>query len=62
MNKITDPEYLREEQYSDSGNLEKRASLHRDFGTNPLNWQNWLYSQLGSKPVLPEAYLRRFQA
>jgi SAM-dependent methyltransferase len=44
MNKITDPEFLRTDQYKDSSNLSKRANLHQDYGTNPANWQRWIYN------------------
>ena len=46
MSKITDPHYLRTSQYKDSNNLSSRANLHKDFGTNPLPWQQWLREKI----------------
>ncbi len=45
-----DKTYLREQQYSDSRNLDARAALHRDFSTSPLDWQTWVFTQLGLEP------------
>jgi ubiquinone/menaquinone biosynthesis C-methylase UbiE len=46
MRDITNPDYLRTDQYKDSGNLSKRASFHRIFGTNPVGWQQWLMGMI----------------
>ena len=35
------------EQYRDSSNLNRRASLHAEYSTNPETWGEWLYSRLG---------------
>lgn len=45
-----DKTYLREQQYSDSRNLDARAALHRDFSTSPVDWQTWVFTQLGLEP------------
>lgn len=50
MNKITDPKYLSSDQYKDSSNLSKRASIHKLYGTNPADWQKWLMGKI----ILPE--------
>ncbi len=41
-----DPEYLRGEQYRDDSRLNARATLHERFGTNPVDWHNWVFDQL----------------
>jgi ubiquinone/menaquinone biosynthesis C-methylase UbiE len=46
MNKLTNPDFLKDYQYRDSRNLSKRASLHKEFGTNPVSWQRWLWEKL----------------
>ena len=45
-----DKTYLREQQYSDSRNLDARAALHRDFSTSSVDWQTWVFTQLGLEP------------
>ena len=45
MSKINDQDYLRNEQYKTSANLEARIHLHRYFGTNPYSWFSWVYDQ-----------------
>jgi SAM-dependent methyltransferase len=45
-----DPEYLRNDQYRDSSNLDARAALHRRFSTNRVGWHNWVFGQLGLSP------------
>jgi ubiquinone/menaquinone biosynthesis C-methylase UbiE len=50
MSKISDQEYLRNEQYKTSANLEARIHLHRQFGTNPYSWFRWVYDQIDPQP------------
>ena len=52
MTKITDQTYLKTQQYHSSANLEARIALHRDFGTNPYDWQLWVFDQLELQPGL----------
>lgn len=33
------------QQYTNAGNLNARAELHRRFSTNPQGWQNWVFAQ-----------------
>ena len=47
---LTDQEYLRSEQYRDSGNLRARMGLHERFSTNPLGWQRWVFNQFDLMP------------
>jgi ubiquinone/menaquinone biosynthesis C-methylase UbiE len=46
MPTIIDPAYLRGDQYRDSSNLKKRASLHERFSTNPDGWFHWVARQI----------------
>jgi ubiquinone/menaquinone biosynthesis C-methylase UbiE len=46
MPKINDQDYLRNEQYKTSANLEARIRLHRQFSTNPYPWFRWVYDQV----------------
>ncbi len=39
------PEHVRA-QYTDPANLEARAALHQQFGTNPRGWYAWVQDQL----------------
>jgi ubiquinone/menaquinone biosynthesis C-methylase UbiE len=50
MSKINDRDYLRNEQYKTSANLEARIQLHRQYGTNPYSWFRWVYEQVEPKP------------
>ena len=46
MAQLDDQRYLRGEQYRDASNLEKRASLHDRFSTNPTGWSAWMAAAL----------------
>jgi ubiquinone/menaquinone biosynthesis C-methylase UbiE len=50
MSIISDQDYLRNNQYKTSENLEARIRLHRQFGTNPYSWFRWVYEQLEPQP------------
>ena len=39
---LNDPQYI-SKQYRDAANLTARISLHQRFGTNPYNWQPWVF-------------------
>ena len=49
MNKMDD-ERIVEQQYSTSGNLENRISLHEKYSTNKYGWFNWLFTNYEIKP------------
>ncbi len=40
------PKYLKEKQYKQSGPLNARINLHQKFSTNPVDWHEWVFSQL----------------
>ena len=44
-----DANYLRDDQYRDSHNLEARAQLHQRFGTATMSWRLWVFNQLELK-------------
>ena len=46
MSRLTDPEYLKNDQYKDSTNLDARAMIHKRFSTNPQGWMNWVFDHL----------------
>jgi SAM-dependent methyltransferase len=48
--RFQDKNYLRDQQYRDSSNLDARANLHRLYSTSPLNWQQWVFDQLDLQP------------
>ena len=50
MPKLTDQTYLKNQQYRNANNLEARIALHRDFGTNPYDWQLWVFDQMELEP------------
>jgi ubiquinone/menaquinone biosynthesis C-methylase UbiE len=50
MQKITDPQYLTQDQYKDSSNLEARIEIHKRFSTNPQGWFNWVFDTLDQFP------------
>jgi SAM-dependent methyltransferase len=50
MSKFNDQEFLKNEQYSDSSNLDARVELHRRFSTNPYGWYPWIFDTLETLP------------
>lgn len=50
MSKFSDRNYLKEQQYKTSKNLDARIALHTRFGTNPYGWFNWVWDHLDLKP------------
>lgn len=51
MQKFTDQNYLTQEQYKDSSNLDARMEIHRRFSTNPQGWFNWVFATLIQQPA-----------
>jgi len=43
MSNRSNPEYLRNDQYRDAGNLNSRINLHYHFSTNPADWFRWVF-------------------
>ncbi|NIM96448.1 MAG: methyltransferase domain-containing protein [Anaerolineales bacterium] len=46
---LTNPEYLRSEQYKDSSNLDARIYLHENFSTNKLGFYRWTFEHIGAQ-------------
>lgn len=44
--RFTNKEYLVNEQYRNSANLNARVRVHSLYSTNPQSWNNWLFDQL----------------
>jgi ubiquinone/menaquinone biosynthesis C-methylase UbiE len=44
-NPLNDRDYLRLEQYQNTGNLSARIQLHRRFSVNHYGWFRWLFDQ-----------------
>ncbi len=51
MSKFTDQQYLKNDQYKDSSNLDARVNIHARFSTNPYGWYNWLFDALLKLPA-----------
>jgi SAM-dependent methyltransferase len=43
---LSDPSYLRTQQYKNASNLNARVRLHAQFSGNKQGWQRWLFEQL----------------
>lgn len=50
MSKFTDEEYLKDDQYRDSKNLDTRVIIHQRFSTNPYGWFKWVFDHLLALP------------
>lgn len=50
MSKFTDPQYLKDDQYRDSLNLDARVVIHQRFSTNPYGWFKWVFDHLLALP------------
>ncbi len=46
MSQFTDQQYLKNDQYRDSKNLDARIELHRRFSTNSYGWFKWVFDTL----------------
>jgi ubiquinone/menaquinone biosynthesis C-methylase UbiE len=52
IEKISNQQYLKDQQYRTADNLQARIHLHRLFGTNPYPWQRWVFDQLKLAPSM----------
>ena len=43
VSKYTDQQYLKDDQYKDSTNLDARFAIHKHFSTNPYGWMTWVF-------------------
>jgi len=50
MSKFNDPQYLKNNQYRDSSNLDARVLIHQRFSTNPYGWFKWVFDHLLTLP------------
>ena len=50
MSEQIDQNYLLREQYKDSSNFSKRASLHVRFATNKYGWHRWVFDHFQLTP------------
>jgi ubiquinone/menaquinone biosynthesis C-methylase UbiE len=50
MSRFTDQQYLKDDQYRDSSNLDARLAIHPRFSTNPYGWFNWIFDALSKLP------------
>jgi len=50
MSKFNDPQYLKNNQYRDSSNLDARVVIHQRFSTNPYGWFKWVFDRLLTLP------------
>ncbi len=50
MLKSADQQYLKNDQYRDSSNLDARASIHQRFSTNSYSWFKWVFDALKKLP------------
>lgn len=50
MSRFTDSNYLKNDQYRDSSNLDARAAIHQRFSTNPYGWTHWVFDKLSALP------------
>jgi ubiquinone/menaquinone biosynthesis C-methylase UbiE len=51
MSKLTNPAYLKTQQYKDASNLNARVSLHERFSMNPYGWFRWAFDQYEMPPT-----------
>lgn len=49
--KLTDRNYLKNEQYRDGRNLRSRISLHEQYSTSPTRWHAWVFNQFDLPPT-----------
>ena len=50
MSRINDQDYLCNEQYKDSSNLDARIRIHVEFSTNKYGWFRWVFDQYEIAP------------
>lgn len=46
MSLISDQDYLRNDQYQQSNNLQARMAIHQRFSRNTYGWSRWVYDHL----------------
>lgn len=46
--------YLRDDQYKDSSNLDARAEIHRRFSVGGIDLHEWVFGHLNIPQILPE--------
>jgi ubiquinone/menaquinone biosynthesis C-methylase UbiE len=51
MQRFTDQNYLTQDQYKDSSNLDARIAIHQRFSTNPQGWYPWIFDTLLKSPA-----------
>ena len=51
MSRFTDRNYLTQEQYKNSSNLDARVALHKQFSTNSYGWFNFVFDELSTLPA-----------
>lgn len=51
MPRFTDRDYLTQQQYKNSSNLDARVALHKRFSTNPYGWFNFVFDELSTLPA-----------
>ena len=49
--RFTDQQYLTQDQYKNSSNLDARIALHQRFSTNPQGWFHWIFDTLIKLPA-----------
>lgn len=50
MSKFTDSQYLKDDQYRDSSNLDARVVIHQRYSTNTYGWFKWVFDHLLKLP------------
>ncbi len=50
MSRFSDQQYLKNDQYKDSFNLDARVVIHQRFSTNPYGWFKWIFDTLMKLP------------
>jgi ubiquinone/menaquinone biosynthesis C-methylase UbiE len=51
MQRFTDQNYLTQDQYKDSSNLDARIAIHQRFSTNLQGWYHWVFDTLLESPA-----------
>ncbi|MCC7117852.1 MAG: class I SAM-dependent methyltransferase [Anaerolineales bacterium] len=51
MPRFTDQNYLAQDQYKNSANLDARIALHQNFSVNPQGWYHWIFETLMQFPA-----------
>jgi len=50
MKSMTDPHFLRGDQYRTDANLDARIQVHKRFSVNPGRWTEWVFTRLELRP------------